>query len=89
MPAGLGRLLDAYLPRQRRFVTQRLLSRKQAVKVAAARTQEDPESAQVHELFMTRPERHGAEFYRLEAMTDDELVARGVNGPVSTTPYGT
>lgn len=87
VPAALGRLLDAHLPRQRRFVAGRLLSRKHAAEEAAARMHEDLESARDHALFMARLERHGAEFYRLEAMTDEELVARGVNGPVFTTPY--
>ncbi|MFF0256923.1 tyrosine-type recombinase/integrase [Micromonospora zamorensis] len=83
VPAALGRLLDAHLPRQRRFIAGRLLLRKHDAENAAARAQERD-----YTLFMARFDRHNAERGRLVAMTDEELVARGVNGPVFTTPYG-
>ncbi|SCF23293.1 Phage integrase, N-terminal SAM-like domain [Micromonospora haikouensis] len=93
VPAALGRLLDAYLPRQRRLIAGRLLLSKHLSEMEEFDRREWPAPGQPRQFdragFSGMTSRHAAETFRLEAMTDGELVARGVNGPLfTTTLYG-
>ncbi|WP_433121981.1 tyrosine-type recombinase/integrase [Micromonospora sp. CA-246542] len=92
VPAALSRLLDAHLPRQRRFIAGRLLLRKHLSEMEEFDRREWPAPSQPRQFdregFFVMTSRHTAETFRLEAMTDDDLEARGVNGPVFTTRHG-